>query len=68
MTFWKEERVLEIIKYTDKPHCCNHLQSKAADNFLDSQVSSSAKLGKRWKLEGTQSNLQVSTASDHDAE
>ena len=69
MGFWKEERVLELIKYTDKLHHWNHLQSKAADSILDSWVSP---LLPSWERDGnqkeTQSNLQVSTASDHDAE
>ena len=69
MAFWKEERVLELINYTDKLHHCNHLQSKAADSILDSWVSPLLPIWERdgnWKE--TQSNLQVNTASDHEAE
>ena len=70
MSFWKEEIVLELMKHTEKPGHYNHPQSKAADSQCSWLLSltSSAKLGKRRKLEGTQRNLQVSTASDPDAE
>jgi len=54
MSFWKEEAVLKLIKYTEKPGYCNPTQREAADSQCSGQQSltASAKLGKRWKLEG----------------
>ena len=69
MSFWKEEGVLELIKYTEKPDHCNPPQSKAVDSVLDSRAPPLLPIWERggnWR--GTQSNLQVSTASDPDAE
>ena len=69
MSFQKEQRIFELIKYTEKPHHCNPPQSKAVDSVLDSRAPPLLPIWERggnWR--GTQSNLQVSTASDPDAE
>ena len=69
MSFQKEQRIFYLIKYTEKPHHCNPPQSKALDSVLDSQSSPllpSWEKCRNWR--GTQSNLQMSTPSDPDAE
>ena len=52
--YWKQERALKLIKCTEKTCNCSHPQRKAADSQWSWQPSltSSAKLGKRQKLEG----------------
>ena len=70
MSFWKKKSVLKLIKHTEKPHHCNPPQNKAADSQWSWQLSltllPSWERDRNWR--GTQSNLQVSTASDPDAE
>ena len=66
----KELTVLELMKYTEKPAIAIALKAKQFTvSDLDSQVSPlvpSWERDRNWR--GTQSNLQVSTASDPDAE
>ena len=67
MSFWQKESVLELMKYTEKPHHCNPPESKSQWSWWPS-LSSSANWERDGNWRGTQSNLQVSTASDFDAE